>query len=131
MPKKSIFGRKQKKSSLSCGSPLNCAYSNWFGYKFQLRLTILIFWAKFAQNGCFWSKTENSHLWVCPWSFLTILNAFARGPTEHNIICNKTRQRRVKRLLMTVKARRRVKHVQYAKRVRRVFIIGKARINDG
>ena len=41
-----------------------------------------IFWAKFAQGGCFWSKTEYSHLFICPWTFLTILNFFGRGPTD-------------------------------------------------
>ena len=50
--------------------------------KFQLRLTILIIWAKFAQKGCFQSKTENSHLCVYPWLFLPILNSFARGTTK-------------------------------------------------
>ena len=28
------------------------------GTKFLLQLTILIFWTKFAQSRCFWSKTE-------------------------------------------------------------------------
>ena len=55
------------------------------GTKFQLRSTILIFWAKFAQKGCFWSKTENSDLCVCTWSFLTILNFFGRGPTDTTV----------------------------------------------
>ena len=31
---------------------------NSLGTKFQLKLTILIFWTKFAQNGYFRSKTE-------------------------------------------------------------------------
>ena len=70
-------------------------------FEFQLRFTILIFWAKFAQKGCFWSKTENSHLCVRPWSCLTILDLFAQGPTD-NGICNKTRLRRVRRLLMKI-----------------------------
>ena len=52
------------------------------GTKFQLRPTILIFWTKFAQKGYFQSKTENLHLCMCPWSFLTLLNFFARGPTD-------------------------------------------------
>ena len=29
------------------------------GIKFQLKLTISIFWTKFAQNGCFESKNRN------------------------------------------------------------------------
>ena len=114
------------------------------GTKVQLKVTILIFWAKFTQKGCFWSKTEkvnitiefcifelvgvpsfsldeqgcfrsnteNLRLCVCPWSFLTILNFFARG---QNGISNKTRQTRVRRLLMRIKARK----------------VRKARINDG
>ena len=55
------------------------------GTKFQLRLTILIFWAKFAQKGCFRSKTENSHLYLCPWLFLTILNFLVREPTDATV----------------------------------------------
>ena len=114
------------------------------GIKVQLKVTILTFWTKFTQKGCFWSKTEkvnftiefcifelvwvpsfsldeqgcfrsnteSSRLCVCPWSFLTILNFFARG---HNVISNKTRQRRVRRLLMRIKARK----------------VHKASINDG
>ena len=70
--------------------------------KFQLKLTILIFWAKLAQKGCFRSKSENSYLCECPWSLLTILNFLARGPTD-NGICNKTRQ---KHLLIKVKVPR-------------------------
>ena len=89
------------------------------GTKFQLKLSILIFWTKFTQKQCFWSekvnisielcifqlvwvpnfsldkqfylgsnfaqkwsfqsKTENSRLCECSWSFLTISNFFARG----------------------------------------------------
>ena len=52
------------------------------GTKFQIRLTILIFWAEFAQKGCFWSEIENLHVCMCPWSFLTILNFFAGGPKD-------------------------------------------------
>ena len=55
------------------------------GTKFQLRLTILMFWVEFVQKGCFQSKTKNSHLCVCPWSFLTILNFSARWPTNTTI----------------------------------------------
>ena len=76
------------------------------GTKFQLKLTILLFWTKFAQKGCFRSKTkkvntiielcifelakvpkknfrsktEKLHLRVSPWSLLTILSFSARGP---------------------------------------------------
>ena len=52
------------------------------GAKFQLRMTILIFWAKFDEKWCFRSKTENSHLSVFPWSFLTALNFFIREATD-------------------------------------------------
>ena len=50
------------------------------GTKFQLRLTILMFWEKFAQTRYFQSKTQYFHFSV--WSFLTILNFFAREPTN-------------------------------------------------
>ena len=90
------------------------------GTKLQLRLTILMFWAEFAQKGCFRSKTKNSHLCVCPWSVLAILNFFALGADRHNGICNKTKQSRGKRLLIRINARRRVK------RVRRILMMGKA-----
>ena len=43
------------------------------GTKFQLKVTILIFWTKFAQKGELWSETEKSHLCVHPWSLLTTL----------------------------------------------------------
>ena len=52
--KKGVLGLKQKKWT----QPLNSAYSISPGTKFQLKVTILIFWTKFAQRGCFWSKTE-------------------------------------------------------------------------
>ena len=71
--------------------------------KFQLRLTILMFWAEFAQKGCFWSKTENSHLCMCPWSFLPILNLFAGGAKDRV-----KARRRVRRVLIMGKACRRV-----------------------
>ena len=44
------------------------------GTKFQLKLTILIFLARFSKKGNFQSKTEKWHLRVRPWSLLTILN---------------------------------------------------------
>ena len=55
------------------------------GTKFHLKLTILIFWVKFAQKGYFWSKTEKSQLCVRPWSLLTMLNFSARGPTDTTV----------------------------------------------
>ena len=55
------------------------------GTKFQLRLTILIFWTKFAGKGCFRSKTEKSNLCVCTWLFLTILNFLLRGSTDATV----------------------------------------------
>ena len=55
LPKKSIFHRKRKKTTIEiCIS----AYHICLGNNFQRRLTILIFWTRFAQKGCFRSKTE-------------------------------------------------------------------------
>ena len=34
------------------------------GTKFQLKLAILIFWNKFAQKGCFCSKTEKVNITI-------------------------------------------------------------------
>ena len=48
------------------------------GSKFQLELTILIFWTKFAQN---W-YSKKLHVCISPWSLLIILNVFARWPTN-------------------------------------------------
>ena len=81
------------------------------GTKFQLRLTVLTFWVKFAQKGCFRSKTEN----------LAHIKLFCMGADRQNGICNKTRQSRVRRLLMRVKVRK----------VRKVRKARKLRINDG
>ena len=52
------------------------------GAKFQLKLTILILWTKFVQNGYFRSKTKKKHFRVCPCSLLTVLNFSARWPTD-------------------------------------------------
>ena len=52
------------------------------GTKFQLKLTILIFWTKFRQKGYFRSNTEKPHFCECPWSLLTILNFSVQGPTD-------------------------------------------------
>ena len=48
----------------------NSAYSNWFGAKFQLKRTILIFWTKFTKKGIS-SRRQNSehqhgivHIWI-------------------------------------------------------------------
>ena len=51
------------------------------GTKFQLKLTSLIFFTKLAPKKNFRLKTENSHLWVRPWSLITILNT---GADWHN-----------------------------------------------
>ena len=40
------------------------------------------FSTKFSKKGYFRSKTEKSHLYVRPWSLLTILNFSARRPTN-------------------------------------------------
>ena len=53
--------------------------------KFQPKLTILIFWTKFAKKRNLRSKTEKSRFWVRPWSLLTILNFSTRGPTGPTI----------------------------------------------
>ena len=57
------------------------SHHNWIlhiwlrlGSKFQFKLTILIFWTKFAQN---W-YSKKLHFCMYPWSLLTILNLFAR-----------------------------------------------------
>ena len=44
------------------------------GTKLQLKLTSSIFRTKFFQKGSFRSKTEKSHLCMCPWLLLAILN---------------------------------------------------------
>ena len=59
------------------------------GTKFQLKLTILIFWTKSAQ-GYFRSKTENLHFCVCPCSLYTILNfsikqCYRGRQTQHHL----------------------------------------------
>ena len=48
----------------------------------QVKVTVLIFWTKFAQKGYFGSKTEKSHFCLRPWSLLTILNFSKRGLTD-------------------------------------------------
>ena len=55
------------------------------GAKFQLKLTTLIFWTKFAQKWYFQSKIEKLHYFVRPWPFLTIFNFSARGPTPKTV----------------------------------------------
>ena len=52
------------------------------GTKFQIKLTILIFWTKFVQKGYFRSEAEKSHLCLPPWSLFTILNFSARRPIQ-------------------------------------------------
>ena len=52
------------------------------GTKFQLKLTILILQTKFTQWGYFRRKAEKSHICLCLWSLLTILNVSAQGPTD-------------------------------------------------
>ena len=61
------------------------SHHNWIlhiwlrlGSKFQVKLAILISWTKFAQN---WYSNK-LHFCMCPWSLLTILNLFARWPTD-------------------------------------------------
>ena len=52
--KNSTSSQKQKKQTLSLCSAIGIS----LGTKFQLEVTILIFWTKFAQKGYFWSKIE-------------------------------------------------------------------------
>ena len=56
IPKKSIYGQKQKKWT----SPLSLHIRISLATKFQLKLTIMIFWTKLAQQDCFQSKTEKN-----------------------------------------------------------------------
>ena len=72
---KSVFLVQNRRSS----------HHNWIphiwlslGFKFIFKLTILISWTKFAQN---W-YSKKLHFCMCPWSLLTILNLFARWPTD-------------------------------------------------
>ena len=51
---KGVSGTKQKKWT----PPFNSHIRISLGTKFQLKRTILTLWIKFAQKGCFWSKTE-------------------------------------------------------------------------
>ena len=91
-------------------------YHHWIVYiriglhtKFQLRLTILIFGAKFAQKECFRFKTENVlHMKLC-----------CTGPVRHNSIFNKRWQKHLRRLLMRVKVHRCVRCVLKLGKVRR------------
>ena len=61
MPKKGISGQKQKS-----------AHDHWIlhtrislGTKFQIKLTIQIFWTKFAQNSIFGLKQKSEHhYWI-------------------------------------------------------------------
>ena len=72
------------------------------GTKFQLKLTILIFWTKFAHKKCFWSKREkvNSPIEFCifelvlvrnfslKWQFvLNLPKKGVSGPKEKNRTC--------------------------------------------
>ena len=55
------------------------------GTKFQLKLTSLIFFSKFAQKGDFLSKTEKSQLHVRPWLLLTIATFHTQRPGNQPI----------------------------------------------
>ena len=72
---KRVFQVKNRKSS----------YHNWILHirlslvsKFQLKMTILIFWAKFAQN---WFS-KKSYFCLCSCSLLTILTLLAMWPID-------------------------------------------------
>ena len=52
------------------------------GTKFQLKLTILNLWTKFAEKGYFRSKTKKLYFHVCSWSLHSTLNFFALGLTN-------------------------------------------------
>ena len=66
------------------------SHHNWnlhiwlrLGSKFKLKLTILIFWSKIAQN---W-YSKKLYFCMCPWSLFTVLNLFARWPTDMTFQC--------------------------------------------
>ena len=63
--------------------------------KFQHRLTILIFWTKFAEKWCLRSKADNSYICVCPWSFLTILNFLHGVDRQRYLLQDKAKARKV------------------------------------
>ena len=63
LPKKGFSGLKQKMNTTYFLH--NFAYSNWSSAKFQLKLTFLIFWTKFAKKGISSWKQEK---WTSPWN---------------------------------------------------------------
>ena len=59
------------------------------GTKFQLKLTFLMFWTKFAQKGYFRSEREKLLLCLRPWLLLTVwvtycLKLFRTGANRYN-----------------------------------------------
>ena len=71
------------------------------GTKFQLRLTIFIFWANLPKKGVSGLKLKD-RIFACVHGRFLL---FCTRADRHNKICNKRRQRRVRRLLMRVKPR--------------------------
>ena len=76
LPKKDIVRRQMEK-----GEHHQWIVHIWISLspKFQLELTILIFWTKFVEKGYFWFKTKKSRFCVGPWSLLAVLNFSAWG----------------------------------------------------
>ena len=81
------------------------------GTKLYLRLTVLVFWAKFAQKRVFLVKNLNFASLRVSMVVSCYIKLFCTGADRHSSICNKTRQRRVRHLLMRVKAHRHVRRV--------------------
>ena len=56
--------------------------------KFQLKLTIFIFWTKFAQKGYFRSETEkvNSTIEFCTWQFRLLDQIYSKSIHHHWIL---------------------------------------------
>ena len=65
MPKKSTSSQKQKSEQHHWILHIRI----WLATKFQLKVTILIFWTKFAKKGYFWSKTRKANSIFFHWIF--------------------------------------------------------------
>ena len=53
---------------------------------FQLKMTVLIFWTKFAQKGYFWSKTEKLHFLRASMVVTYYIKLFYMGADRQNDI---------------------------------------------
>ena len=59
-----------------------CIFELVYVLTFSLNWQFWFFLSNLPEKGVFPSKTEKSHLNVCPWSLLSILNFFTPGPTD-------------------------------------------------